>query len=297
MIETLQPDPKSLSDDVLVGGSGAVRKLFEDAGSRSPTIRWSPRTADLTNQQIREFARICQSVAGPDGRISEADFDIEVFRAQYPWLMVLRVEDDGVMFRYTYYGEGIAAVRGKSMLGETTAGFVGHIGQFFTSVYRAILQRPTWLLTIHEPPKEVFARNWERLIVPVVDAAGRVTRIVVMNVPDNELRAGLEIIPDPVMILDENQVVRFANKAARQMFDRQAYYHYDMTLFDYTGINLAIDLPPAILVRNRAVHDKVCLAMRNRLLQDFLVTISGAELWGHPFYVITLRMDVRSNDG
>lgn len=289
-----EPDFDSVVAAILAGGGGAARDLFYMHGSKAPHIGWTPAASDLVNPMIQDFARTCLSIAGSTAPIRERDFDINAFRAHAAWLMVLDVEGPD-LYRYSHYGEGIANVRGISMKGKLSADFKGHIGLFFTAVYAAIQKNPQWLQTIHMPPKEVFARSWERLIVPVVSDDNVVTRIVVLNVPDNELRAGLEIIPDPVMILDADQIVRYANRAARRMFDRQEHQSQNMTLFEYAGIDLELDQSPAELVRKHAVHDKICLAMRNSLLQDFLVTISGAEIWDTAFYVLTLRADMRTD--
>ncbi len=290
--------PRSHDDDlvsaVLDGGGPALRDLFAAQGARAPLIHWSPRPQDLNNPAIQGFAKTCRAMTDATRPMACADYRFDAFEPHTSWMMVLEVEDSGTAFRYSHYGEGIARVRGLSMLGQTTADFGGHIGRFFTATYRAMVQRREWLLTDHVPPKEVFARVWERLIVPVVDESGTVARFVAMNVPDNDLRAGLEIVPDAVMVLDADQIVRYANTAARRMFDRNRYPSQDLSLFDYAGIDLQLDQPPGDLVHSRAVQDRVCLAARDNILQDFLVTISGARLWGHDFYVITLRQDMRA---
>lgn len=280
--------------DALAGGHVApLSEMFEETGAAAPFLRWAPGLSDLNNPQIMAFAKTCQQLAGFGQPIDAEAYELQTFEPHFAWLMVLEVEDEGARFRYSHYGEGIAHVRGISMRGRTSADFGGHIGLFFTAAYKAILKRRTWLLTEHAPPKEVFARKWERLMVPIAGKDGNVIRIVAMNVPDNELRAGLEIIPDPVMVLDADQTVRYANAAARRLFDRGEHSSKDQSLFQYTGIDLEIDRPPGDLVRAHAVHDRVCLAMRDNLLRDFLVTISGARIWDHDFYVLTLRLDAR----
>lgn len=284
---------RRLADALTTGASSQLADLFGVEGAAAPRIRWSPSLSDLSNPLILAYARTCLELTAPDSPIRARDFDLESFRAHLAWMMVLEVESDGTVFRYSHYGEGIAQVRGISMLGRTSADFGGHIGLFFTAAYRALLRRGTWLLTEHAPPKDVFARKWERLMVPVAGEDGQILRVAAMNVPDNELRAGLEIIPDPVMVLVADQIVRYANTAARRFFDRGSYPAQDVTLFDYTGIDLPIARSPTDMVRTHAVHDRVCLAMRDNLLRDFLVTISGARIWDHDFYVLTLRVDDR----
>lgn len=287
------PPIDDLVDAVMHGSDARLYDMFQAVGAKAPIIQWSPATTDLTNPMILDFANSCGQIGDPQQPIAEADFALSKFERHLPWMMVLEVEKEGEAFRYSHYGEGIANVRGLSMLGQTSADFGGHIGLFFTAVYGAILCRRKWLLTEHVAPKEIFARTWERLMAPVINPEGKVTRIVAMNVPDNELSAGLEIIPDPVMVLDGDQIVRYANAAARRMFDRSQFPSQDLSLFDYSGIDLDIGQSPSELVRKRAVHDRLCLATRDNMLRDFLVTISGSRIWDHDFYVITLRMDIR----
>ena len=266
-----------------------LRKLFGDQGSRPPQIVWSPLQVDLTNPQIARFDAICQAMPQTDGRILAIDFDLDAVASLTDWLLLLDVEGDGTVYRYRHYGEGIADVRGVSMLGRTTGEFSGHIGQFFTAIYRAVQNHKQRLLTIHVPPGMTLARSWERLIVPLFDPAGEVVQFAVLSVPDNALRAGLELIPDPVLIADADQIVRYANRAARELFSRQTYLSANMDLFTFAGIDLDLPCPPADLARSGVVHDVISIVLRGTMIEHFLLTVSGTEQLGAACYVITLR--------
>ncbi|MCG6901582.1 MAG: PAS domain-containing protein [Rhodobacter sp.] len=275
--------------ELLPDGHEHLRRLFEDQGSAAPHILWSPKPDDLTNPLIARFAGACDGLPQTNGRILASDFHIEDFAALRDWMLVLDVEGDGSTFRYAHYGNGIADIRGLSMLGQTTESFGGHISRFFTAVYRAVQARKCPVLTVHVPPRQIFARHWERLIVPLFDTAGTVIRFIVLNVPDNELRPGLEIIPDPVLIADENQIVRYANRAAREMFGRQVYLGSNMDLFAFAGIDIILPATPRDLARSRTIRDSISIVLRGALIERFQLTVSGTVQWGNAFYVITLR--------
>lgn len=268
---------------------GALRKLFEDQGLKLPLIIWSPNVRDLKNPLVARFGETCASLPHSDERILARDFNMNDFAFLADWMLLIDVEQDGTVFRYAHYGNGIANVRGVSMLGQTTAVFGGFISQFFEAVYSAVIKHKKLIYTTHEPPKEIFARNWERLIVPLFDSGGNVVQFAVINVPDNELCSGLEIIPDPVLIADENQIVRYANRPAREMFGHQSYFGSSMDLFTFAGIAIEMPAPPTELVHKGAVHDVVSIVLRGTMVERFLLTISATAQLGHAFYVITLR--------
>jgi len=268
-----------------------LNALFRKSGGRAPRILWSPQRQDLNTPLIRQFAAILDTLAPDSTHIRQADFQMVQFASLQDWLMLVDVEDGGARFRYGHYGAGIAEVFGRSMLGRTSDEFDSHISRFFNAIYRAALARKTRVLTRHEPPKQVFARAWERLIVPLFDSNGDVTQFAVLNVPDNELRPGLEIIPDPVLIVDEQQIVRFANRAAREIFERpvSAMPGTKMDLFTFAGVDLDIPHSPEEFIQSKAIHDVVSLVLCGTLIQRFMLTISATNQRDHAFYVITLR--------
>lgn len=284
-----QHDIEQLTGDLLPRPGCGLATLFKQEGSAPPKLIWSPKPDDYTNPMVARFAQACDALAQPDGRVLARDFDINAFRPLQDWLLHLDIEADGTVYRYLHYGDGIASVHGISMLGKTTEGFDGHIGAFFTAVYRAVQIQKDRILTIHVPAQKIFARHWERLIVPLFDEAGNVVQFLVQNIPDNELRPGLDIIPDPVLIVDEDMIVRYANRVARETFGQQTQLEARLNLFAYSGIDTEMPAPPRDLLKSKAVHDVVSLVLRDTLIQRFMLTISAMQQWGTAYYVITMR--------
>ncbi len=284
----------ALADSLCRGADDGLRALFEAAGSRGPVLRWSPAESDLQNPIVRRFHALCRALRDAEGRVPAAAFRMDAFAGLHDWMMLIDVEAGGARFRYRHYGDAIAEIRGMSMTGRTTEGFGGHISTFFAAVYTAALTRRDWVQTIHEPPGAIFARNWERLIVPLAGATGEIVQFAVANVADNELRPGLEIIPDPVLIVDAGQVVRYANRAAREMFGRQIYQGSELDLFAFSGIDLDPPDRPEALLRAGTVRDAISLAIRGTMIERFHLTLSATEQWGTAYYVITLRPAIPS---
>lgn len=129
----------ALAAEIRPGGLDRLRQLFEDQGCKAPSVIWSPKPDDCMNPLVVCFAETCMEFRQPDGRILMRDFDLNCFAALQDWMLLLEVEKDGTVFRYSHYGNSIAEVRGISMLGRTTEDFGGHIGQFFAAVYRAVM--------------------------------------------------------------------------------------------------------------------------------------------------------------
>ncbi|MEN0002413.1 MAG: hypothetical protein AAF940_16170, partial [Pseudomonadota bacterium] len=136
------------------------------------------------------------------------DLDIHPFS---PWVMVLEPVPEQSDFRYLKYGTEIAAMFGRDMTGHCTSEIGGHISDFFVALYAAVIIRKQSVLSVHEPPSGVFATVWRRLIYPLLDENGEVHMIAAVNVPDNELSAGLEALPDPALVTRQDGVLMYAN--------------------------------------------------------------------------------------
>lgn len=288
-LKNTEIDIEKLTGDLLPQADNELKKLFAQAGSSPPRIIWSPKSADYSNPLIALFADACHTLAQPDGRVLAEDFDVYTFRPLQEWLMHVDIEDGGKVFRYLHYGDAIANIHGRSLLGKTTKAFGGHVSLFFTAIHNAVLHQQDWMLTIHTPPQKVFARQWELLIVPLFDDAGAVVQFIVLNVPDNKLRPGLDIIPDPVLIVDADMIVRYANRIARETFGHQDHFSTQIDLFTYSGIDIEMPAAPHELAKSYAVHDVVSLVLRDTIIQRFMLTISATEQWGTACYVITMR--------
>lgn len=266
---------------------------FTKQGYEPPFILWSPLFEDLPHPLLRRFAQICDHLADENGRVRRSMATPDAFYGLLDWLMLLDVEDAGQNFRYRHYGEGIAGFRGASLAGKTSTFFSGHISTLFTALYQAVTVRKERVLSAHQPPRSILVCEWKRLIVPLFDEAGEVVEgMAVVNVPDADIRVGLDVVPDPVLIADREVVVRYANIAAQRVFGQQFQFGSRIDLFGYAGISLDNMEPPENLARSQAIRDRVCLGVKDGLVQRFHLTISGLSLHDRSFYVITLRPEL-----
>jgi hypothetical protein len=296
---TEEAPPEAVVDPGLLGRAGqtasdlAIRRLFNAAGVRPPLILWSPTDAELGEPLIAAFARHVRKLAGADGRLRAADATADSLGTFARWCMILDGTAPDGPFRYRHFGENILpyATRGN-MTGSTPEDYGDYIGAFFAALYRAAAERGEWVLSEHEPPREVFLRSWQRLIVPLyADDGATVAGFVVMAVPENSFRAGLDLLHDPVFVLDDRQRIHHCNRAARTVFaDCRETTPADRTLRDATGIALALGMPPTeVLARGEPV-EIIEFLPRAGILEQIAVTVSATQHRGHAFYVVVMRL-------
>lgn len=266
-----------------------IDSTFRRAGARPPLIKWSPRPEDITNPLVRSFGAKCLMRTVDGVRVPKSALTLDALGAMAGWCMLLDVEGEDGPFRYAHYGSQIADSFGVDMTGRTTQGFEGHISEFFTTLYREVLARRQWVLSEHEPPSHVFVRSWQRLIVPLVDDDHNVVQLAVANVAENELRAGLDLILDPVFVLDENETIRYANPAAQRFF-RFAMLDIDAsTMRDLTGISLDLNVSAEHLLTCGEAIDRIVLADQGSLMERLSMTVSAAQHRGNSYYVVIMR--------
>ncbi|MEM9061148.1 MAG: hypothetical protein AAGD13_11875 [Pseudomonadota bacterium] len=282
-----------LAECLIQGSSIELEWTFSLAGARPPEVIWSPTVRQLMNPLIKRFFEICRSKLRPAGCLHWNDVSVADFGGLADWIMHLRRGPGPAEYTYLHYGRGIAGHYARDMTGKTTANFGGHISQFFTSVYDAARVRREWVLTEHEPPKPVFVFRWRRLIVPLVSEDHEVCGFIAINIPENALRAGLDIVPDPVFVTDGSQHIRYSNIAARRVFDGPASTHVTKSLGDVLGIDLHIERSPYEMYENCEVVDEIgTLSVGSTVSDRFLLTISGFVHEDRSFYIVIVRMPV-----
>lgn len=271
------------------GDSSGVTALFDCVGAPAPLVLWSPDTRMAGAALVNRFADICDKLATEDGCIPRARFSLDRFSRMADWMMVLSPESDRRSYVYDHYGAGIAQVYGVDMTGQDISRFQGHISRFFMATYTAAARRRERLMTLHQPPRQVFVTQWRRYVVPLTGPAGEDAGFVVLNTPENELRAGLEVLPLAVLIADADQVVRYANKAARERFDKGADGPWTRSLFDYGGLDLDIAAAPGDILLQGAVQTTTCRNVDHNQIHRFSVTVSATLHHDVAFYVILLQ--------
>ena len=271
---------------LLPGRTSAVRRLFEAAGSNPPAILWAPGPGEIQNPVLARFSNVCRGLADETNRVPFEKFSLDAVSDMLDFCMLVLPVQGGADFRYAHYGAAITRNYGKDMTGSLTSDIGGHISRFFTALYRAIMRRQEWVLSVHSPPCSVFVQHWHRLIVPL-SAGDTVAAFAVCNVAVNPLTAGLEAMPVPVIVADGGGMVRFANTPALGFLGNKVLNR---------KLNAFVDMPskplpaPEALVASGAVErGQITLPGRQRVKTKIDANISAAVLADRAFYIVMLE--------
>lgn len=280
---------EDVTADLIQGRLELAAKLFNEAGKSCPTIVWKPSEFDLIHPTIQAFSDLVRSIGTNCQALRLEDFnqlDLEIFK---PWMMRVSVIENGSDYEYTQYGEFIAETYGRDLIGHRTSCFTGYIQVFFQAVYSAVIERNEWVLSCHEPPSEVFVHTWRRLVIPLEDETGKICELAVINVPDNEFRAGFEALSEPILVLDDLGVIVFANNAAQRLFGERRFAGKSVSISEYCGLDYEL---PA-LEKDPGVQHKAYFQERvsniKQLIVHFELTSSVAYYRGKFFFVVSVK--------
>lgn len=283
--DTTPEHVSTLAAELAQGRADTASALFAAHGAPAPLIVWRPTLADAQHPILRSFLRGCGEGGYP---LPVSFLDSEEFSALADWAMVVApVEGSTDDFSYRHYGPKIAEVYRSDLTGQRTSSIGGHVALFFAALYNAVALRREQVLSVHEPPRQVFVRAWRRIIQPLTDPAGDIVCYAVVNVPDNDLRAGLEVLPHAVMVVTAAGEVCYANRAACLMFSQPRSPLAGMGLDTFTGLNLDLPKSPDRLILDGHPREERALLARNGRVVSVQLTIGATFYRDQPFYVIS----------
>ncbi|MEM9145987.1 MAG: hypothetical protein AAGC57_07280 [Pseudomonadota bacterium] len=290
----MRPEAGRAYDDLLAGSlfmgrTNRLDELFYAERARPPLVIWDPNRIDLQDAEFEAFVEQVNRLPTVRGLPLASAFDPARFMSR-EWLMLLESIGFGGDFRYLFYGSGVAEYYGRSLTGRRTSAIGGHISRFFIALYRAAMHRRQRVLSEHEPPSHVFVRIWRRLIVPLVDDTGFVTHFAVLNIPENHLRSGLEVVPFPCIVADRARMVRFANAEARRLAAPTRVWEYGEPLAALLGQDLVLpDEPEALLgPPSNPLQTRVSLDLPGRPGTPCQVHVGAARYRNEAIFVLTI---------
>ena len=179
----------AMRDSLLAGDTGPLAAPFLQHGLRPPVVRWNPQPEDLPTTQLPFVLRYWNSLRDAAGRVAPERIDPFALRPALGHILLLDVIDGGLDYHYRLYGSEIARVSGFDMTGKRTSEIVtGPLaGNFYIATYRALLQRREPLFTWHEMPMQITINNWDRIVLPLTDSHGTVSRIITCNIAGRPL--------------------------------------------------------------------------------------------------------------
>ncbi|MEM6759522.1 MAG: hypothetical protein AAF601_08595 [Pseudomonadota bacterium] len=284
-----QGDPLNcaLTKTLLDMDFSSVSDLFAENGTGAPAVLWNPSIYDLSHLVIKGFSEFMRAEDGLAKWAKKGDVDDLDIHPFSPWVMVLEPVPEQSDFRYLKYGTEIAAMFGRDMTGHCTSEIGGHISDFFVALYAAVIIRKQSVLSVHEPPSGVFATVWRRLIYPLLDENGEVHMIAAVNVPDNELSAGLEALPDPALVTRQDGVLMYANASARRLFGEPVLPRGHIS--DYCDMNIELPADAEGFARAEGLNISQTMGSRNQVLVHFELLTSATFFRGLQYYIVQMK--------
>ena len=282
------PNIRSSASDQLT----ARLKLHDATTGHSPLVIWSPEAEELHHPLLRTFAGIV-AANSTKGVLQAEALDLDDFNSIKAWLSYLDVVDDGHDYRYRYWGSELVRNFGTDITGNLVSDLPSRTASLFLALYRSIQEKREAVLSIHEPPPEVFVRQWWRMMVPVVSKSGEVQNLLVAAYPQNELRNAFEAMPVPVVVADANANVRFANALSRQYFHNVVVPYRDTTIEAFCGTSIDLPRTPIAMVeRGDTITTRSKVVRSDGVVHDCEVTLSGILQGNRAYYLLVLPHDM-----
>ncbi len=280
-------DQYALAKTLVEMDFSAVSDLFSQNETSSPTVLWKPSIFDVSHPIIKSFFEFMRA----ENRVTQfldkgeiADLKNQSFE---PWMMVLEPVSDCSDFRYLYYGSEIAAMFGRDLTNHHTSEIGGYISEFFIALYSAVFIRNQSVFSVHVPPQGIFATVWRRLIFPLVDEVRQTRMLVAINVPDNELRAGLEALPDPALVTQKDGILMYANASARRFFGEPTLPRQHISEYCDMDIELPADADNFFRTETSTISQTI--GSRNQVLVHFELRTSATVFRGTTYIIVQLK--------
>jgi len=169
-----------------------VVALFDSPETDRPFLRWSPSVDELPNETMRGFLQTWDALPRRDGQNlpNHEDFDVFDFRLSMGYMFYLDVLEEGADFRYRVFGSRLAEFAGLDWSGRTLSSYPAstYSRDFMLTGFKAILLRREPLQTQHSSPRNHMIATWHRIVVPLIDDGGVISRILGMNVPASQIQ-------------------------------------------------------------------------------------------------------------
>lgn len=174
-----------VTESLIDGNLAALQALFQRIDSPTPVIEWDPRPSSLEDHPRLDFLQRYWSERRHRPHLPpSSEIDAAMMKPALGYIMLLEPMHHGDDFLYRVYGTAIAAQAGMEMTGKRVRDVpIPLVAVFFLASYRAVLLMRRPLFARHQTHHDIQVAKWDRLILPFVDGAGRIDRLLVGNVP------------------------------------------------------------------------------------------------------------------
>ncbi|HTZ79822.1 MAG TPA: PAS domain-containing protein [Stellaceae bacterium] len=173
------------TDAVAAGDVRAIRAVFAAVEATGPEVIWRPEPRHLVHRPLRFLREHWLELAADREMPLAHEIDAVNLRPALGFIILVDVVEGGRDFRYRLFGSALAAASGFDMTGRLLSDHRAspHIPAFYLAAYRAVLRRREPLFTEHGPSHVVRTKAWHRLVLPLADESGAISRLLVGNIP------------------------------------------------------------------------------------------------------------------
>lgn len=173
------------ANSLVAGEGGDVCAELHDRFEGEPTVIWNPRPSDMASDKLRFLLDYWTGLRRDRALPQTTDIDPMRMRPALGYVMLVDVIDGGRDFRYRLYGSDLAFVSGFDMTGRhlSSHGASANVVEFSLAVYRAAVIRKEPVFTSRKPVGARHTTEWQRVVMPLVDETGAVTRFLACTVP------------------------------------------------------------------------------------------------------------------
>lgn len=281
---------------------GDVDKEFDQSDRPPPTIIFDPVHSALPYDSFRLFYKICDRQAvRAGGAISRNALRLDEFGGMVDFMAVVEQGDptagDSKGWRFTFSGwETDFAQMEPLAQRSVNEALSPPVAKMMTEVWNhAATGTGARILTGHNSPREMLQADWTVLSTPLINQDGPVPHVdgfLLYARAMNKLTPGLDLVPDPVIIVDTFQSIRMVNEAARTMFgDENLRKGVATTLADYTKSDLELARPGAGHNLKARRLRKQCRCLLNGTVVPMHATIAPLYHNGADYMVVVLHPD------
>ncbi len=179
-------DVQTEATRLATGDTSTVDAWFAGTDISHPVVVWDPDRTDLVTAPII-FLYDYWKARVPEGEVGMRASDLAPYDLvpALGYIMLLDILDGGRDFRYRLFGSKIAEIAKFDSTGLRISETKAHplMKAFFSTVYEAVLQKRLPIYTEHNPPPNLTIATWHRVVLPLHDGSGTITKFLVGNVP------------------------------------------------------------------------------------------------------------------
>lgn len=281
---------------------GELDRKFDLADRPPPTIIFDPVQSALPYDSFRLFSKMCDRQAvRAGGAIARSALRLDDFGGMVDFMAVVErgkpSEGEPAAWRFAFSGWETDFAQMEPLAKRSVSEALSPpVAKMMTEVWtHAATGTGARVLTAHSSPREMLQADWTVLSIPLLNRDGPVPHVdgfLLYARAMNKLTPGLDLIPDPVMIVDTGQTVRMVNEAARTLFGEENLRNgIAVSLADYTKSDLELTNRSAGHSLKARRLRKTCRCLLNGSVVPMQATIAPLYHNGLDYMVVVMHPD------